>query len=406
MPLPSWLTRFRGESRSLENPTVPLSAATLDALWGGRSSASGVNVTPETALETTAVLAAVRVIASTVASLPLVVYRRTGDGKERAPNHPLYRLLHDAPNPVHSSFVLRELLTGWLLLYGNAYCEVERDAAGRVLALWPLNPARVQVQFVNDTRAYVVSVNGQFVALPADNVLHLAGFGTDGIVGLSPVALGRHAIGLSQATEQYGSAFFSNGAQPSGVLTHPSKLSTEATERLRASWNAAHSGLTKAQRVAVLEDGLTWTPLGIPPEHAQFLETRKFSVTEVARLFNIPPHLIGDLERATFSNIEHQSIAFAQLCITPLCRRIEGELTKLFGDDRAHFAEFSLDGLLRGDSKARAEFYASALTNGWLSVNEVRAMENRNPVPGGDTLRAPLNMAPIDGQPQDGPSDE
>lgn len=376
----------------------------LDAL-GARASTTGVNVTPLSALETTPVWAAVRMIAGTVATLPFPVYRDKDGGKERAKDHPVHALLNERPNPETSAFSFREALMASALLYGNAYAEIERDGAGKPLALWLIPPYNVSTQRIGKDKVYVVQVNGQAVPLSPDDVLHVPGFSLDGCNGLVPVSLAREAIGLSKATETYGASFFGNGAQPSGVLSHPAKLPAEGAAKLRESWRALYGGLTNAQRIAVLEEGMTWTPLGIPPEHAQFLETRKFQVAEIARLFLIPPHMIGDLENGvSYASIEQQAIGYVTHTIEPWTRRIESEVNYKLFTTRTHRAEFVLEGLLRGDSKTRSEFYASALNNGWLSVNEVRALENRNAVEGGDTFRAPLNMAPVGAQPV--PSDE
>lgn len=354
----------------------------------------GLTVTPENSLETTTVWSAVRVISSTIATLPFPVYEQTDAGKEKAREHPVYRLLHDRPNPEMSSFVWRETLMGHVLLYGNACCEIERNNRGDAIALWPIHPTNIRIERIDNQRVYIVRVNGQDVALPADDVLHFPGFSLDGCNGLIPTRLASNAIGLAKATEKFGSQFFSNGASPSGVLEHPGKLGEEGLERLRKSWNAAQSGLTNAQRVAILEQGMKWTPLGIPPEHAQFLETRKFQVTEIARIFLLPPHLIGDLERATFSNIEHQAIQYVTLCIEPWARKIEQEVNyKLLGD--GYFAEFILEGLLRGDSTTRADFYAKLFGIGVLSVNDIREKENLNRVAGGDQRFVPLNMTTL-----------
>jgi HK97 family phage portal protein len=379
---------------TLANPAPWL----FDAL-GAKSAASGVSVTPENALDVTAVWAAVRMISSTLATLPLVTYRRTDGGKERAPGHPNYRLLHDRPNPEMSSFVWREMGAAHLLLYGDFFNELERNGKGDVVAIWPLHPVNVRTERLqNGTKVYIVRVDGQDVPLAAENVLHVPGFSLDGQGGLIPVHLARNAIGLAKATEEFGSRFFSNGAAPSGVLSHPAKLGKDGQELLRNSWNALYGGLSNAQRIAILEEGMTWAPLGIPPEHAQFLETRKFSVTEIARLFLIPPHMIGDLDRATFSNIEHQAIQYVTHCAEPWTRRIELEINhRLFGDDPVHFSEFVLEGLLRGDSTARGNFYAQALNAGWMTPNEVRERENLNRIDGGDVPRVPLNTAPIGG---------
>jgi HK97 family phage portal protein len=392
----------RFTTRSLENPSVSLNDPRIFDLLGVRDTASGVKVTPENALEVSAVWAAVRRISSTIASLPLIVYRDTETGRERARSHPNWRLLHDRANPEMSAFQWRELLSAHLLLHGTHYSEIERNGKGDAVALWPIHPSLVTVERNNGRKRFVVRIDGAEIPLTSDAILHVPGFGLDGLNGLRPISLAKDTIGLAKATEEFGSRFFRNGAAPSGILTHSGTLTKDTADKLKATWNNAQTGLSNAQRVAVLDAALKFEPLGIAPEHAQFLETRQFSVSEISRVFLIPPHLINDLTRATFSNIEHQSIEYVQHCIEPWCKRIESVINwDLFGDASPFFAEFNLEGLLRGDSAARSAFYSSALNSGWMSVNEVRERENLPRVPDGDTLRAPLNTAPIDQPPTD-----
>jgi HK97 family phage portal protein len=389
----------RSESRNLNDPKKPL-VAPLDWGTGGRS-AAGVTITPETALESTTVWAAVRMISSTLATLPLQTFRHVDGGKERAREHAAYRLLHDRPNPEMSSFVWRETMAAHLLLFGNHYSEIERNEKGDPIALWPVHPTSVRTERMAGRKFYIVRVGTEEVTLPADDVLHVPGFSLDGCTGLMPVNIARNALGLSKATEEYGSAFFGNGATPGGILSAPGKLGPDARENLRASWNGDHRGLSNAQRVAILEGGMQWQPMGVPPEHAQFLETRKFSVSEIARIFLIPPHLIGDLERATFSNIEHQAIQYVTHCIEPWTRRIEQEINFKLFNDPSHFAEFVLEGLLRGDTAARADWYTKMAGLGVYSINEIRERENLNRIPDGDKRFVPLNMVEL-GQPVPG----
>jgi HK97 family phage portal protein len=393
----NWFTRLF-ERRSLEDPKTPLSAPAdwlFDAL-GARKSSTGLAVTPENSLEVTSVWAAVRMISSTLATMPLPVYRHIDGGKERAREHPLYTLLHDRPNPEMSSFVWRELMAAHLLLYGNSFNEIERNGRNDPIALWPIHPASVRVERLKSgERLYHVRVDGQEVPVPPGNMLHIPGFSLDGCTGLVPMALMREAVGVAKATEAFGASFFNNGAAPSGVLSHPGTLGKDGEDNLRESWGKLYSGLSNAHRIAILEEGMTWAPLGVPPEHAQYLETRKFTVSEIARIFLIPPHLIGDLERATFSNVEQQSQDYVSRCIEPWTRRIEQELNYRLFTDRSYFAEFVLEGLLRGDSAARAEFYTKLFNMGAISPNEIRERENMNHVPGGDVRFVPLNMQPL-----------
>lgn len=354
-------------------------------------------------MQVSAVFACVRIIAETVASLPLNVYERLPDGgKTRAPTHPLYSVLHSYGNDEMTAFSVRELLQTHLCLYGNAFAEIEYDAAGRIRGLWPLRPDRVTPFRTPDGPiAYQVTLpNGQQVILPKDRIFSIVGFGGDGIKGASVLQMARESIALSIATERYGAKFFGNGARPGGVLEHPATMSQEAQDRLRSSWNEMHSGLDRAHRIAILEEGMSYKAIGLPPEDSQFLETRKFQIGEIARIFRIPPHMIGDLERATFSNIEHQSIEFVVHCIRPWLVRWEQSIQQQLFSDRdrpRYFAEFNVDGLLRGDIKSRYEAYAIGRQNGWLSANMILTMENMDPIgPDGDIYLVPLNMVPAD----------
>lgn len=376
--------------------------ARLGGAEGGYSlrTASGVTITPDTAMQATTVYACVRILSETVASLPLPLYRRTGDrGRERAVDHPLYTLLHDAPNPEMTSFELRETLMGHVLLWGNAYCDIQTDGAGRVTALWPLRPDRMAVRRDKATGliVYDYTLPGTVTKVPlaADRILHIKGLSVNGLVGLPPIAMARQSIGLALATEEFGARFFSNNAQPGVVLEHPGKLGEEAYNRLRESWSETHSGLSNAHRVAILEEGMKLDKIGIPPNDAQFLETRKFQAVEIARIFRVPPHLIGDLDRATFSNTEQQSLEFVIHTIRPWLVRIEQAITRSLlmpAERRTYFAEFLVDGLLRGDTTSRYAAYATGRQWGWLSINDVRTLENLNPVDGGDAYLEPMNM--------------
>lgn len=387
---------FRSDRRSLNNPRTPLSAPAewlVEAL-GGRKTVTGASVTPENSLEVSAVWAAVRLISSTVATLPLPVYREDSAGKHRAPEHPVHNLLKHRPNPEQSAFIFREMLVAHLLLWGNAYAEIERNGRGEAVALWPLMPTAIRLARVGDERIYLVQVDGQEVPLRAETVLHFQGFGVDGQAGLIPTIVARETIGLAKATETYAAQFFGNGAVPLTAITVSGNLTPEQQKSIRDGFNKEHRGLTNVQRLAVLSGGMELKTLGIAPEQSQFLETRKFSVSEIARVFGVPPHLIGDLERATFSNIEAQGIEFVRYCIEPLTRRIEGELNvKFFAD--GHYAEHVLEGLLRGDSAARAAFYREMTNIGAMTINEVRRLEGLNSIEGGDIPRVPLNMAPL-----------
>ena len=347
------------------------------------------------------VYACVRVIAETIASLPLGVYEEEAGGSRKATEHQLYRLLHDEPNPEMTSFVMRETMLTHLLLWGNSYSQIIRSGRNKIIALYPLLPDRMEVD--RDSKGKLTytytTAEGQQVKLDPLDVLHIPGLGFDGIMGYSPIALEKNAIGLGIAAEEYGSRFFQNGARPSGVLTHPNTV--KDPKRLRENWNAAYGGSANGSKVAILEESMTFTPISLPNNEAQFLETRKFQVEEICRIFRVPPHLVGNLDRATFSNIENQSIDFAVHTIRPWLVRIEQAMNRaLFAEnEKGHFyVQFNIDGLMRGDYKSRMEGYAIGRQNGWLNANDIRALENMNPIPeeeGGNTFLVNGNMVPI-----------
>ena len=394
----SHLFRARDKPGRRQTPQDAVSAAPTFSFG---SSMSGKSVTPSSAIQVSAVYACVRVIAETIASLPLHVYESSDAGSRKANEHPLYRLLHDEPNTEMTSFIWREVMLSHLLLWGNSYCQILRSGRSKIVGLYPLLPDHMAVD--RDSRGkltytYTTS-EGRTVLLAPEDVLHIPGLGFDGVMGYSPIALEKAAIGLGIAAEEYGSKFFQNGARPSGILTHPNTVKDPAS--LRASWNAAYGGSGNASRVAVLEEGMTFVPLSMPNNEAQFLETRKFQVTEICRIFRVPPHMIGDLERATFSNIESQNISFAVHTIRPWLVRIEQAINKTLipeNEKDRYYAQFNIDGLMRGDYKSRMEGYAIARQNGWMSANDIRALENLNPISeeeGGNAYLVNGNMIPI-----------
>lgn len=279
-------------------------------------------------MQTTAVYACVRILAEAIAGLPLHVYRYKSDGgKEKALNHPLYYLLHTEPNPEMTSFVFRETMMSHILLWGNAYAQIIRDGAGRVLALYPLLPEKMTVDRTASGQLFYEyrSDIGSVILRPED-VLHIPGLGFDGLIGYSPVAMAKNAIGMAIACEEYGASFFANGANPGGVLEHPGVV--KDPKRVRESWNTVYQGSANAHRIAVLEEGMKFQSIGIPPEQAQFLETRKFQINEIARIFRVPPHMVGDLEKSSFSNIEQQSLEFVKYTLDPWVVRWEQAIQK------------------------------------------------------------------------------
>ena len=393
------MTLFDRLFKARDKPRASLNGGGYSFFFG--STASGKAVNERSAMQMSAVYACVRVIAETIASLPLHIYEATDAGSRKANEHPLYRLLHDEPNTEMTSFIWREVMLSHLLLYGNSYCQILRSGRSKIVGLYPLLPDHMAVD--RDTKGkltytYTTS-EGRTVLLAPEDVLHIPGLGFDGVMGYSPIALEKAAIGLGIAAEEYGSKFFQNGARPSGILTHPNTVKDPAS--LRASWNAAYGGSSNASRVAVLEEGMTFVPLSMPNNEAQFLETRKFQVTEICRIFRVPPHMIGDLERATFSNIESQNISFAVHTIRPWLVRIEQAINKTLipeNEKGRYYVQFNIDGLMRGDYKSRMEGYAIARQNGWMSANDIRALENLNPISeeeGGNAYLVNGNMIPI-----------
>lgn len=374
--------------------------AVLQALTVGLPTATGVSVTPESSLAYTAVLACVRVLAEGVASLPCILYERYDEAgreaKRRARDHALYALLHDGPNPLLTAFEFYEIGMAQVLLWGNFYAEIEWSGRGLPVGLWPLPAWRMTAHVANRTKAYELELDGgQKKAFADYQILHVPGFGYDGIAGKSMIRLAREAIGLGLAAERFGGAFFGNGARPGVVLEHPGILSDEGYEKLRKSWNEQHQGLSNAQRVAILEEGMKLETIGVPPDDAQFLQTRQFQRSEIASIFRVPPHMIGDLERATFSNIEQQSTDFYSNTLQPWLRRWEQRIARslLIGRERArYFPEFLVDAVLRADTATRYQAYATGRQWGWLSVNDIRDRENMNPVADGDMYLQPLNM--------------
>ena len=370
---------FSGLFRSRDKPKNRVGGG-WNFLFGGTTSGKAVN--ERTAMQTSAVYACVRILAESVAGLPLHVYERTANGsKSTKPSHPLYRLLHDEPNREMTSFVFRETLMSHLLLWGNAYAQIIRDGRGFPIALYPLLPDRMAVdRNESGDLVYTYQSDKGQVKLRRENILHIPGLGFDGLIGYSPIAMAKNAVGLALATEDYGATFFANGANPGGVLEHPGVIKPEQADRLRESWQSQFGG-ANAHKVAVLEEGLKFHQMSIPPEQAQFLETRKFQINEIARIFRVPPHMVGDLEKSSFSNIEQQSLEFVKYTLDPWVVRWEQSLQQaliLPSEKATIFIKFNLDGLLRGDYQSRMQGYSTGIQNGFMSVNDVRGLEDMN----------------------------
>ena len=398
---------FSSLFRSRDAPQNSTAGSGYTFFFGG--STSGKAVTERSAMQMTAVYSCVRILAEAVAGLPLNLYRYTEDGgKEKAIDHPLYLLLHDEPNPEMSSFVFRETLMTHLLLWGNAYAQVIRNGKGEVVALYPLMPNKMTVDRDERGQLYysyqrsndeAIRSKDQTVILHPSDVLHIPGLGFDGLVGYSPIAMAKNAIGMAIACEEYGAKFFANGAAPGGVLEHPGTI--KDPQRVRESWQSTFGGSGNANKIAVLEEGMKYTPIGISPEQAQFLETRKFQINEIARIFRVPPHMVGDLEKSSFSNIEQQSLEFVKYTLDPWVVRWEQSITRalLTQTEKArYFVKFNLEGLLRGDYESRMNGYATARQNGWMSANDIRELENLDRIPaeeGGDLYLINGNMLPL-----------
>ena len=392
---------FKGLFRSRDNPkSSPQNYMSgLSFLFG--DTPSGKTVNERTAMQITAVHACVKVIAEAVASLPLHVYQRKGDNdSSKAYDHPLYILLHLKPNAEMTAYTFIETAMTHLLIYGNFYAQIIRDGRGSPVSLYPLLPNRTEVDRVDGKLVYTYQSDSGNIKLNNWDVLHVPGLGFDGVMGYSPIALAKNSIGLALATEDYGSAFFKNGASPGAVLEFPGVV--KDIGRVKAGWNAGYQGSDNAHKVAILEDGAKFSTIGIPPNEAQFLETRRFQLEEIARIYRVPLHLVGDLEHATFSNVEHMSLDFVKFTLTPWVRKIEQAMEiSLFPESEMtnFFVKFSLEGLLRGDYKSRMEGYSIGRQNGWLSANDIRRLENMNEIPaemGGDKILVQGAMCPLE----------
>jgi HK97 family phage portal protein len=388
-------------SRRKQKAENRLSTSGGQSFFVGGPSSAGAHVSETTAMQTAAVYACVRVISETIASLPLHVYRHETGGAVPAPEHRLYRLLHYAPSAEMTSFTFRETLMSHILLHGNGYAHILRDGGGRIIRLYPLLPYKMDVARGDDGEIYYTywrdrdeARPGQKdggVALSRDDVLHVPGLSNDGMVGLSPIAMARNSIGLARATEQYGAGFFANSATPGGILECPGESNKAAPEAIRTAWEGLYKG--SSSRIAVLSGGMKFTPVSIPPNDAQFLETRKFQLNEIARIFRVPPHMIGDLEKSSFSNIEQQSLEFVKYTISPWIVRLEQAMFLSLlteAEQEKYFIKFNLDGLLRGEYESRMRGYQIGINSGFMSPNDARRFEDWPLIPaekGGDDYR-------------------
>jgi HK97 family phage portal protein len=396
---------------SITKDNITTSKELYNALFTGGDSATGIAVSPESAIRYTTVLACVRVLAESVASLPCILYRRRADGgKDRATDHPLYSVLHDQSNAWNTSYEYFEGQMTNLALRGNGYALPERNRRGQTIGLIPLNPDPVVIDQAKDwTPLYTVTLPDNTRAkFNSKELHHVRGPMPLGYVGRSIISLARDAVGLGLAAEQFGSHLYKNGVKPSGVLKHPKTLGPEATENLRQQFQDKYGGLSNSSKPLVLEEAMEWVPLSIAPNDAQFLETRKFQRSEIAGIFRVPAHMIGDLERSTNNNIEHQSLEFVMHTLRPWLKRIEQAINRdLLADTERdeYFAEFLIDDLLRGDIKTRYAAYAIAIQNKIMNANEVRAIENRNPREGGEVYENPAIQVDAPADEADAPQD-
>lgn len=382
-------------ARSLEDPRMPISAAAIAQFMGGQPTRAGVSVTAESAMRSTAVYASTDLISSTVATLPLIVYRRLrSGGKERATDHPLYALLHDEPNPDSTSAACRTRMEMGHLLRGNGYALLQRNGRGDVLSLTDLHPGRVEpMRTLKGEKVYLITLpDGTRETVAQDDIAHVMGMSWDGLRGLSVIQLARLAVGLSIAAEEFGADLFGNSSRPSGILKTPKGLSKEETDRLATTWAAACSN-DKRLGTVVLEEDATWQSITMSPQDSQFLDTRKFQIAEIARMFRLDPAMIGGGggDSQTYANVENRLLMYEKHCIRPRCVVYEQEFNrKCFrpSERGEYFVEHSMEGLLRGDSMTRARFYNLGISGRWMTPNEARERENLNPLDGGDEFPA------------------
>ena len=412
----SRLRRAMGlESRSLEDPKVPLSGRNIVRFMrgGGGLTDAGPVVNEQTALTYLALLACVRIRSEALGAVDIGMYEHSsgaGNARQAAARHPAHYLLHVQPNPEMTATVFRQVMQMHLDTWGNAYARIEWDVAGRPRALWPLRPDLTRPERMHGSYAlrYVTTWRDQSnVVLEPEEVLHVVGMSSDGIHGQSPIAMARQAIGVGLAAEEYTAGFYANGATFAGVFEHPEELSEDAEKHLRESLTR-HTGAANAFHPFILEEGMKWHQVSLPGEDAMFLGLRQFQRREIGAMYRVPNHMLNDVEAgATHSSIETRSLEFVNWTMAASLKAWEQELTRKLGlGDPRYFAAFDMSGLLRGDSESRAKFYAMGINDGWLNFNEVRARENMPPRPDGDRFREPLNMgrsAPGSDEPGQGP---
>tara|TARA_R100000664_G_scaffold29171_1_gene40873 strand:+ start:312 stop:1529 length:1218 start_codon:yes stop_codon:yes gene_type:complete len=359
---------------------------------------TGKSVDSTSALGLSAVWGCTKVLSESIASLPLNIYERMADGDRLlADTHRLYFLLHNQPSKLYTSYTFIEYLVKSICLNGNGYAVINRDRNANIVSFTCINPTDVKI--LQEYGSLYYNIKGYDELIPAEDIIHVKNLTNDGILGMSPIQYAAESLGWGIALQTYGNTYFGNGGMPSGTLESDKVLTTEAVERLRQSWDKAYGGVDNANKVAVLEEGIQFKPVSISNESAQFLASRQWSISEIARWYRVPPHLIQDLSKSSFNNIEMQSMEFIQYTLTPLLKRFEQEFnSKVFkvNERNRFFVEFNVNGLLRGDAKTRADLYTKAIQWGWMSINEVRRKENLNAIPNGDEHLVPMNMTNLD----------
>ena len=386
---------FKPSAATLASPDDELRESLL-----GRATASGVRVTPNNALQLAVVYSCVRLLSFCVAGLPLNLYKRNGDDSEIATDHPLQELLHILPNDEMTSVDHRTMLMSSLLLKGTAYHETARDGRGTVREIIPLNPDKMLVDRSKKTGKLIYEYHdGDVRTIRPERMWRCNGFTTNGVLGLSPIGLARESIGLGLSAEQYGASLFANGGQTTGFIGFDADIKPDVRKDAQAAWNEEHRSRESWHKVPFLQGGAKWQSISLNAEDSQFLETRKFQRSEICGFFGVPPHMVGDLDKATFSNIEHQSIQFVVYSLTPWLERIEQSiyrdlLTPL--ERKQYYSKHKVEGLLRGDSKARGEFYKTLFGMGALTPNQILSLEEMNGTDGGDHRYMQTSMGRID----------
>jgi len=372
-------------------------------VWSNSNLTSNRSISEENAMRVSAFNGCVRVLSETLGTLPLILYKKTSEGKERATDHPLYKILHLKTNSFQTPYFWKEMMMGHLQFRGAAYSQIVRDNGARVVEIVPLHPDRVELFWGPKNKIYAKYTveGGKDRVLRDDQLLYVPGLSISPLDPFKPLYLMGTSIDSAIAMDESTSQYFSKSTRPSGILKHPTRLKKEKVQSLRDEFDKANSGTANAFGTILLEEGLEWQQMGLTNEQSQFIQTRKFSVVDICRFFRVPPHMVAELERATFSNIEQQSLEFMKYTMSSWITRFEEAMTvKLLSEleQKEYLIEFLVDGMLRGDVETRNKAYTAGVLGGWLSRNEVREMENRNRVEGLDEYLAPLNMGGNDGK--------